>query len=102
MKMKTVTLYHRKANGKVKTWSCWVDGLWVFSEWSQEGGKKSRTKERPGPKKDKDGFETARALFKKRVDKKKKKGYVTSLEDVVSDIRVRDTIDWTKPLPRQF
>jgi ATP-dependent DNA ligase len=102
MKMKQTTLYHRKANGKVKTWSCWVDGLWVFSEWCQDGGKKSRTKERPGPKKDRDGFETARALFKKKVTKKRDKGYVKQLSEVVTSVRVGKKLNWNEPLPRQF
>jgi ATP-dependent DNA ligase len=100
--MKQVTLYHRKANGKVKTWECWVDGLHVFTQWSQDGGKKNRTHERPGPKRDLDGFDTAIELFKKRVARKLKKGYVRHLDDVVADIRVDDrTLNFDR-LPKSF
>ena len=98
----TATLYHRKATGKIKVWSCWVDGEWVHSEWSQQGGKLSRTKERSSAKLNMTASERAIEKFQKKIARRKKKGYVSQLANVVADIQVDDTtLDFDR-LPKSF
>jgi len=106
MKMKmdthTATLYHRKATGKIKVWSCWVEDEWVHTEWSQQGGKLSRTKERSSAKLNMTAAERAVEKFKKKVARRKKRGYVAEMDNVVANIKVDDTtLDFDR-LPKSF
>lgn len=102
--MKTVTLFHRKTKGTVKVWQCWVDGEYVYSRWGQQDGAMSETKERPGVKSgpDRSALRTAMELFEKKVERKRKKGYVESMDTVVSSIQVDDTTLNFDRLPKSF
>jgi len=86
-----VTLYHRKTNGTVKVWRCWIVGDYVHSEWGQQDGKMSTTKERG-----------AADLFNKKVKKRKDRGYVEHLDTVVESIEVSGVTMNFDRLPRSF
>jgi ATP-dependent DNA ligase len=102
MKMKKVTLYHRRASGKVKVWMCELVGLEVRSMWGQRGGEMNRTVETPRPKMGKSLEESAQAMFDRKVERKQKKGYVVDLGRVVETIAVDDTALNFNRLPKSF
>ena len=86
-----IELFHRKAHGKIKKWECWVDDGWVYSKWGIIDGKTNETKEKGG-----------HDLFVKKVQRKKKKGYVETIGTVVETIRVDDTTLNFDRLPKSF
>ncbi len=98
-----VTLYHRKAKGAVKIWSCWIRGCWIYSEWGQQGGRMNRTKEVIAHgRRSLSAQEVAQEVFDRKVKKRRKRGYVDSLTDVVRDIRVDDDELNFDRLPKSF
>ncbi len=101
--MKTdITLYHIKTNHTVKVWRAWVVGIYVHSEWGQQGGKMNTTKERAIEDRLHTAEQAAELLWSKKVRKRKEKGYVEHLDKVVDDIQITEgTMNFDK-LPRSF
>jgi ATP-dependent DNA ligase len=100
--MKTITLYHRKVKGKVKVWKCWVRGRWVYSEWGQQDGEMQTTKEIATAKGSGTHEEAALRRFDRKVELRRRRGYVDTVAAVVEEVVVHDdTIDFDR-LPRSF
>lgn len=101
--MKTqMTLYHRKASGAIKVWTCSVVGEEVWTTWGQKDGEIQNTKEWVRARKGVSARERAVALFDKKVKKQKKRGYVEALNDVVANIKVKDSALNFDRLPKNF
>lgn len=97
-----ITMYHRKVGGQIKVWQCWVEGNVVHSKWGQHGGMLSVTSERQHAKRERGGAEVARDRWEKKVETKKKKGWMERLSAVVDTVQSTGMVDFIKPLPRSF
>lgn len=84
------TLYKKTGTGKIQQWKIWVDGSTIYSESGQVGGKQIPSKDEiklgknTGRKNATTAEEQAIAEAKSRFTKKKKEGYVSSIEDAES------------------
>lgn len=97
-----ITLYHRKTNGTVKVWHCWISDVYVHSEWGQQGGTMSPTKERGIANRTHTAEEVAALMWSKKVSTKKKKGYVENLAQVTDNVQVNEGTMNFERLPRSF
>jgi ATP-dependent DNA ligase len=103
LKMKSIELFHRKTSGAVKVWRCAVQGSSVTSEWGQLGGQFNKTVENVGAKGGMTAPQRAVALYEKKVDRRRRKGYVAHASRIVDTVEVgNSSIDFDKPLPRSF
>jgi ATP-dependent DNA ligase len=62
----------------------------------------SRTKEKASAKRDQAAEEVARDMFEKKVEKRRKKGYVELVKEVIEDVRVDDRSLNFDRLPKSF
>jgi len=95
-------LYHRRKDGAIKVWVCWVDGAWVHTKWGVLDGVMTHTKDLI--KANRDGSAEQRAIdkYRDKVTRRMNKGYVARLEDVIGTVQSGKSFDFNKPLPKNF
>lgn len=97
-----VRLYHRRADGSVKVWRSWVVGTVIHTEWGVKGGKMSHTEDTIKGNSRETAAERVLRRFTKRVEGRKRKGYVEDLDQVVDSVQIaRGGVNFDK-LPRDF
>ena len=100
--MKKATLYHRRASGKVKVWTTWLDHVTIHTEWGQQDGRMQHTADTVRGTSAVPASDRAEYKFEQRIARRKKKGYVDTLAAVVADINVDDTVLNFDRLPKSF
>lgn len=97
-----IKLFHRRANGSVKIWMSEVIKTTIHTWWGVKGGKMSHTQDCIRSTSRETAEERVLRRFMKRVEGRKRKGYVEDLDAVVGSVQMaRGGMNFER-LPRDF
>lgn len=106
--MKRITLYNRKSKGAIKVWHCEVSGHTVTSRWGQLDGVMQTSTDvlKPIGTVERGNYKSAEIAaveeFERRIEGKKRAGYVVDLSGVRAEVTLGDSgLDFDH-LPKSF